>query len=169
MPLSTKITKLFGIKHPIIQGGMHYVGYAQLAAAVANAGGLGLVTALTQPTPEKLAAEIATARSLLKPGCSGKVGVNLTILPMFSKVDYGAFVDVIIASGVDIVETAGRPPGEFITQLKKSNIKIIHKCVTTRHAKSAEKMGADAISLDGFECAGHPGEEGKNVFSIVLL
>jgi NADH:quinone reductase (non-electrogenic) len=138
---------------------MHFVGYAPLAAAVANAGGLGLVTALTQPTPDDLARELRLAQSLIVPGCGGKVGANLTILPMFSKVDYGAYVDVIIQSGVDIVETAGRPPGEFIAKFKQHNIKIIHKCVTTRHAKSAEKMGADAISLDGFECGGHPGEE----------
>lgn len=118
-----------------------------------------MLLALTQKSPELLATEIKTAQSLLISGCSGKVGVNLTILPVFSQVDYGAYVDAIIASGVDIVETAGRPPGEFIARFKKHNIKIIHKCVTTRHAKSAEKMGADAISLDGFECAGHPGEE----------
>mmetsp|Transcript_8858 Transcript_8858/g.20655 ORF Transcript_8858/g.20655 Transcript_8858/m.20655 type:complete len:330 (+) Transcript_8858:164-1153(+) len=159
MVLETKITKLFGIRHPIIQGGMHYVGYAGLAAAVANAGGLGLVTALTQPTPEALAAEIKKAQGLLKPGCEGAVGVNLTILPMFSEVDYGAFRDVIIDSGVKVVETAGRPPGEFVEAFKQNDMKIIHKCVTTRHAKSAIKMGADSISLDGFECAGHPGEE----------
>jgi NAD(P)H-dependent flavin oxidoreductase YrpB (nitropropane dioxygenase family) len=154
MPLVTKITKLFNIKHPVIQGGMHFVGYAPLAAAVANAGGLGLITALTQSSPENLLSEIKAAQSLLKPSCQGKLGVNLTILPMFSSVDYGAYVEAIIASGVDVVETAGRPPGEFIEKFKKQSIKIIHKCVTTRHAKSAEKMGADAISLDGFECAG---------------
>jgi NAD(P)H-dependent flavin oxidoreductase YrpB (nitropropane dioxygenase family) len=138
---------------------MHYVGYAPLAAAVANAGGLGLVTSLTQKTPELLAFELKNAKALLKPGCEGKIGANLTILPMFSKVNYEEYVDAIIDSGVDVVETAGRPPGEYITKLKKHNIKIIHKCVTTRHAKSAERMGADAISLDGFECGGHPGEE----------
>jgi NADH:quinone reductase (non-electrogenic) len=137
---------------------MHFVGYAQLAAAVANAGGLGLVTGLTQGSPELLDTEIKKAQSLLRKGCKGKVGVNLTILPMFSKVDYAAYVDVICKSGVDVVETAGRPPGEFISKFKDSGIKIIHKCVTTRHARSAEKMGADAISLDGFECGGHPGE-----------
>ena len=159
MPLNTKITRLFGIKHPIIQGGMHFVGYAPLAAAVANAGGLGLVTALTQPSAELLETEINKAKALLKPNCAGKVGVNLTILPMFKSVDYSKYVEVIVKSGVDVVETAGRPPGEFIEEFKKHGIKIIHKCVTTRHAKSAQKMGADAISLDGFECAGHPGEE----------
>lgn len=138
---------------------MHFVGYAPLAAAVANAGGLGLVTSLTQKSPELLFEELQQAKSLLVPGCQGKVGANLTILPMFSKVNYDAYVDAIIQSGVDVVETAGRPPGEFIVKFKKHGIKIIHKCVTTRHAKSAEKMGADAISLDGFECGGHPGEE----------
>jgi NADH:quinone reductase (non-electrogenic) len=187
MVLVTKITKLFQIRHPIIQvptslidpfiysflslcsfqysfclilqGGMHFVGYAPLAAAVANAGGLGLVTALTQKSPELLLKELQLAKSLLRPGCQGKVGANLTILPMFSEVNYDAYVDAIIESGVDVVETAGRPPGEFITRFKQHGIKIIHKCVTTRHAKAAEKMGADAISLDGFECGGHPGEE----------
>lgn len=138
---------------------MHFVGYAPLAAAVANAGGLGLVTSLTQKTPELLFEELKLAKSLLIPNCPGKVGANLTILPMFSTVNYDAYVDAIIESGVDVVETAGRPPGEFIVKFKKHGIKIIHKCVTTRHAKSAEKMGADAISLDGFECGGHPGEE----------
>ena len=141
---------------------MHYVGYAQLAAAVANAGGLGLVTGLTQSSPELLAAELKKAQSMLVPNCEGKVGVNLTILPMFTHVDYAAYVDVICNSGVDIVETAGRPPGDFISKFKDHGIKIIHKCVTTRHARSAEKMGADAISLDGFECGGHPGEASKN-------
>jgi NADH:quinone reductase (non-electrogenic) len=138
---------------------MHFVGYAPLAAAVANAGGLGLVTSLTQKSPELLYEELTTAKSLLTPDCPGKLGANLTILPMFSKVNYDAYVDAIIQSGVEVVETAGRPPGEFIAKFKKHNICIIHKCVTTRHAKSAEKMGADAISLDGFECGGHPGEE----------
>ncbi|KNC86220.1 hypothetical protein SARC_01630 [Sphaeroforma arctica JP610] len=159
MVLSTAITKLFGIRAPIIQGGMHYVGYAPLSAAVANAGGLGLITALTQPTPEKLREEIQKAKSLLKPNCPGKVGVNLTILPMLSKVPFEDYVNVIIDEKIEIVETAGRPPAEYITMFKKHDIKIIHKCISTRHAISAVKMGADAISLDGFECAGHPGEE----------
>ncbi|GMH80567.1 hypothetical protein TL16_g08600 [Triparma laevis f. inornata] len=159
MVLQTKITKLFNIKHPIIQGGMHYVGYAGLAAAVANAGGLGLITALTQPTPEALALEIDKAKSLIKPSAQGKLGVNLTILPMFAEVDYSAYKDVIISSGLKAVETAGRPPTDFVKAFQDNGIKVIHKCVTTRHAKSAERMGVDAISLDGFECAGHPGEE----------
>lgn len=138
---------------------MHFVGYAPLAAAVANAGGLGMVTALTQASPELLEAEIKKAHAILRPDATGKVGMNLTILPMFKSVDYGKYVEVIVKSGVKVVETAGRPPGDFIEEFKKNGMKIIHKCVTTRHAKSAEKMGADAISLDGFECAGHPGEE----------
>ncbi|GMI51060.1 hypothetical protein ScalyP_jg8625 [Parmales sp. scaly parma] len=159
MTISTKITKLLQIKHPIIQGGMHHVGFAGLASAVANAGGLGLVTALTQPTPELLEAEIALAQSNLLPNCEGQVGVNLTILPMFTDVIYEDYRDVIISSGVKVVETAGRPPGDFVKAFQDNGIKIIHKCVTTRHAKSAERTGVDAISLDGFECAGHPGEE----------
>ena len=159
MSIVTPITRMLGIRHPIIQGGMHFVGYAGLAAAVANAGGLGLVTALTQPSAEKLREEIRAAKGMLKPGCTGVVGVNLTILPMFKEVNYEDFVRVIVDEGIRVVETAGRPPGDFITEFKKNDIKIVHKCVTTRHARSAEKMGADAISLDGFECAGHPGEE----------
>ena len=156
--LKTPITRLLGIKHPIIQGGMHHVGFAPLAAAVANAGGLGLVTALTQPSAEKLREEIQTARRMSE-GCSGAVGVNLTILPTLTKgIDYGSYVRAVIEEGIKVVETAGRPPTDFIDDLKANGVKIIHKCVTTRHAKSAERMGADAISLDGFDCAGHPGE-----------
>ena len=139
------------IQHPIIQGGMHFVGYAGLAAAVANAGGLGLVTAPTQPSAEKLREEIRAAKSMLKPDCTGVVGVNLTILPMFKEVNYEEFVRVIVDEGIRVVETAGRPPGDFIAEFKRNDIKIGHKCVTTRHARSAEKMGADAISVDGFE------------------
>ena len=157
--LNTSITRLFNIRHPIIQGGMHYVGYAPLAAAVANAGGLGLVTALTQPTPAELKAELEKAQALLDPDCAGALGVNLTILPMFKEVNYDEYVRVIIDAGVKAIETAGRPPGDYVQAFKDAGASIIHKCVTTRHAKSAQKMGADAISLDGFECAGHPGEE----------
>ena len=159
MSLNTAITRLFNIRHPIIQGGMHHVGFAPLAAAVANAGGLGLVTALTQPSAEMLRQEIRAAHGMLRDDCAGAVGVNLTILPTLAKgVDYHSYVKAIVDEGVRIVETAGRPPTEFIDELKASGVKIIHKCVTTRHAKSAERMGADAISLDGFDCAGHPGE-----------
>ena len=158
MSLTTSITKLFGIKHPIIQGGMHFVGYAGLASAVANAGGLGLITSLSLKTPELLAKEIEKAKSSLDPNCKGALGANLTILPMFRDIDYGAYKDVIIESGLKAVETAGRPPGDFVSDFKEHGIKVIHKCVTTRHARSAIKMGVDAVSLDGFECAGHPGE-----------
>jgi len=138
---------------------MHYVGYAPLAAAVANAGGLGLVTALTQPTPEELREELKKAHALLAPDCPGALGVNLTILPMFKEVNYDEYVKVILEADIKAVETAGRPPGDYVKAFKDAGANIIHKCVTTRHARSAERMGADAISLDGFECAGHPGEE----------
>jgi NADH:quinone reductase (non-electrogenic) len=138
---------------------MHHVGFAPLAAAVANAGGLGLVTALTQPSADKLREEIRAAKGMLHEGCEGAVGVNLTILPTLTKgVDYASYVRTVIEEDIKIVETAGRPPSDFINELKDAGVKIIHKCVTTRHAKSAERMGADAISLDGFDCAGHPGE-----------
>jgi nitronate monooxygenase len=143
------------IQHPIIQGGMHYVGYAELAAAVSNAGGLGVVTALTQANAVDLRAEIRKCKAMTdKP-----FGVNLTILPMFKDVSYDEYVRVIIDEGIKVVETAGRPPTDFIDEFKANDVSIIHKCVTVRHAKSAVRMGADAISLDGFECAGHPGEE----------
>ena len=133
---------------------MHHVGFAEMAAPVSNAGGLGMITALTMPDAEALEKEIRKCRSMTdKP-----FGVNLTILPMFKDIDYKSYVDVVIQEDIKVVETAGRPPSEFIDDLKDAGIKIIHKCVTTRHAQSAVKMGADAISLDGFECAGHPGE-----------
>ena len=137
-----------------VQGGMHHVGFAEMAAPVSNAGGLGMITALTMPDAAALESEIRKCRTMTdKP-----FGVNLTILPMFKDIDYKSYVDVVIAEGIKVVETAGRPPSEFIDDLKAADIKIIHKCVTTRHAKSAVRMGADAVSLDGFECAGHPGE-----------
>ena len=136
------------------KGGMHHVGFAQMAAAVSNAGGLGMITALTMPDAQALEAEIRKCRTMT----SNPFGVNLTILPVFKDIDYKSYVDVVIREGIKVVETAGRPPSEFIDDLKAADIKIIHKCVTTRHAKSAVRMGADAISLDGFECAGHPGE-----------
>jgi NAD(P)H-dependent flavin oxidoreductase YrpB (nitropropane dioxygenase family) len=170
MVLVTNITKLFGIQHPILQGGMHYVGYAGLSAAVANAGGLGFITALTQPTPELLAEEIEKAKGMLDKDCKGKLGVNLTILPMFSQVDYPAYRDVILNSGIDVVETAGAPPTEFVKAFQSRGIKVIHKCVTTRHALSAiRKSGVDAISLDGFECGGHPGESDIGNFILQTL
>jgi len=163
MPLETRVTKLLGIKHPIIQGGMHYVGYASLAAAVSNAGGLGLITALTQPSAVALRDEIRACKKLTnKP-----FGVNLTLLPALVPPDYKAYAQVIVDEGIKVVETAGRSPEEFIKFFKQHGIVVIHKCVAVRHALSAERLGVDVVSMDGFECAGHPGEE--DVGNFVLL
>lgn len=153
--MQTRITELFGIQHPIIQGGMHYVGLADLAAAVSNAGGLGIITALTLKTPEDLAAEIERCREMTdKP-----FGVNLTFLPTVTAPDYPGYIKAIIEGGVKIVETAGRNPEPFLPYLKDAGIKVIHKCTSVRHALKAEKIGCDAASVDGFECGGHPGED----------
>ena len=153
--LKTRFTELFGVQHPIAQGGMQWVGKAELVSAVANAGALGFLTALTQPTPEALAEEIRRTRERTdKP-----FGVNLTILPAISPPPYAEYRRVIIESGIKIVETAGYKPQEHVDDFKKHGIKIIHKCTAVRHALSAERMGVDAISIDGFECAGHPGED----------
>ncbi len=153
--LQTRFTQMFGVQHPIVQGGMQWVGRAQLVSAVANAGALGFITALTQPTPEELTKEIARCRDLTdKP-----FGVNLTILPALKPPPYAEYRQAIIDSGVKIVETAGYNPQEHIAEFKKHGVKIIHKCTAVRHAIKAEKIGADAISIDGFECAGHPGED----------
>lgn len=153
--LKTRFTEEFGIEHPIVQGGMQWVGRAELVAAVANAGGLGFITALTQPTPADLTKEIARCRELTdKP-----FGVNLTILPALTPPPYAEFRQAIIDSGVKIVETAGHNPAEHIAAFKAAGIKVIHKCTAVRHALKAEKLGADAVSIDGFECAGHPGED----------
>lgn len=161
--MKTKITELFEIEHPIIQGGMHYVGFAELAAAVSNAGGLGIITGLTQRTPENLAKEIARCREMTdKP-----FGVNLTFLPIVNTPDYPAFVDVIIKGGVRIVETAGRNPVEVMPALKAAGIKVIHKCTSIRHSLKAQQIGCDAVSVDGFECGGHPGED--DVPNMILL
>jgi len=161
--MKTRITELFGIAHPIIQGGMHHVGLAELAAAVSNAGGLGIITGLTQQTPERLAREIARCRTMTdKP-----FGVNLTFLPAVHMPDYPGFVRTIIESGVKIVETAGNNPQQWLPQLKEAGIKIIHKCTAVRHAKKAEAIGCDAVSIDGFECGGHPGED--DVPNFILL
>jgi nitronate monooxygenase len=161
--LKTRITQLFGIKHPIIQGGMHYVGFAELAAAVSNAGGLGIITGLTQRTPENLKTEIARCRDMTdKP-----FGVNLTFLPMITPPDYPGFIDVIVKSGVKIVETAGNNPQKYLPALKEAGIKVIHKCTSVRHAVKAESIGCDAASVDGFECGGHPGED--DVPNMILL
>ena len=155
MTLRTRFTEMFGIEHPIVQGGMMWVGRAELAAAVSNAGGLGILTALTQPTPDALRAEIARCRAMTdKP-----FGVNLTILPSVNPPPYAEFRKAIIDSGIKIVETAGHKPQEHVDDFKAHGIKVIHKCTAVRHALSAERMGVDAISIDGFECAGHPGED----------
>ena len=153
--IKTRFTEMFGVDHPIVQGGMQWVGRAELVAAVANAGALGFITALTQPTPEELTKEIARCRDLTdKP-----FGVNLTILPALTPPPYAEYRAAIIESGVKIVETAGYKPQEHVDDFKKHGVKVIHKCTAVRHAASAERMGVDAISIDGFECAGHPGED----------
>ncbi len=161
--MKTRITELFGIQHPIIQGGMHFVGLADLAAAVSNAGGLGIITGLTQPTPEKLAAEIKRCRDMTdKP-----FGVNLTFLPAFVSPPYPEYIQAIVEGGVRIVETAGRSPEEHMPALKEHGIKVIHKCTSVRHSLKAERIGCDAVSVDGFECGGHPGED--DVPNFILL
>ena len=161
--LQTRFTQMFGVQHPIVQGGMQWVGRASLVSAVANAGALGFITALTQPTPEDLEKEIKRCRELTdKP-----FGVNLTILPALKPPPYAEYRQAIIESGVKIVETAGYNPQEHIAELKKHGIKVIHKCTAVRHAVKAEKIGADAISIDGFECAGHPGED--DVPGLILI
>ncbi|WP_169566698.1 NAD(P)H-dependent flavin oxidoreductase [Sneathiella limimaris] len=153
--MKTRFTEAFGIEHPIIQGGMQWVGRAELIAAVANAGALGCLTALTQPSPEDLTKEIARVRDMTdKP-----FAVNFTILPTLKPVPYDEYMDAIIQSGVKIVETAGNNPKDHMPKLKAAGIKVIHKCTSVRHALSAERHGVDAISIDGFECAGHPGED----------
>ncbi|SVA37435.1 uncharacterized protein METZ01_LOCUS90289 [marine metagenome] len=153
--MKTRITEMFDIEHPIIQGGMHFVGFAELVAAVSNAGGLGIITALTQPTPEDLANEIARCHEMTdKP-----FGVNLTFIPSFKNPPYDEYIDAIIQGGIRIVETAGRNPEQYMPQMKEADIKIIHKCTSVRHSLKAEKIGCDAVSVDGFECGGHPGED----------
>ncbi|ATE63591.1 NAD(P)H-dependent flavin oxidoreductase [Rhizorhabdus dicambivorans] len=161
--MRTRITELFGIQHPIMQGGMHFVGLAELAAAVSNAGGLGIITGLTQRTPELLAREIARCRDMTdKP-----FGVNLTFLPTFSKPPYPEYIQAIAEGGVRIVETAGRSPEAHMPALKTAGIKVIHKCTSVRHALKAEAIGCDAVSVDGFECGGHPGED--DIPNMILL
>jgi NADH:quinone reductase (non-electrogenic) len=153
--VKTAITEMFGIEHPIIQGGMHYVGFAELAAAVSNAGGLGIITGLTQRTPELLAKEIARCHDITdKP-----FGVNLTFLPAFSAPPYPEYIAAIREGGIKIVETAGRSPEQYMPALKAAGIKVIHKCTSVRHSLKAEQIGCDAVSVDGFECGGHPGED----------
>jgi NAD(P)H-dependent flavin oxidoreductase YrpB (nitropropane dioxygenase family) len=161
--MKTRITDLFGIEHPIIQGGMHYVGFAEMAAAVSEAGGLGVITALTQRTPELLAKEIAKAKEMT----SKPIGVNLTFLPSVTPPDYPGYIKAIIEGGVKIVETAGNNPVKVLPILKENGIKVIHKCTSVRHSLKAEAIGCDAVSVDGFECGGHPGED--DVPNFILL
>ena len=161
--MKTQITELFGIEHPIIQGGMHFVGFAELAAAVSNAGGLGIITGLTQGTPEKLDAEIKKCQALTdKP-----FGVNLTFLPSMTPPDYPGLIEVIINNGIKVVETAGRNPAVYMPAMKEAGIKVIHKCTSVRHSIKAQDIGCDAVSVDGFECGGHPGED--DIPNFILL
>ncbi|WP_063691734.1 NAD(P)H-dependent flavin oxidoreductase [Bradyrhizobium stylosanthis] len=161
--MKTAITELFGIEHPIIQGGMHFVGFAELAAAVSNAGGLGIITGLTQKTPELLAKEIARCRDMTdKP-----FGVNLTFLPTFAAPPYPEYIAAIVEGGIKAVETAGRSPEQYMPALKAADIKVIHKCTSVRHSLKAERIGCDAVSVDGFECGGHPGED--DIPNMILL
>lgn len=161
--MKTAITELFGIEHPIIQGGMHYVGFAELAAAVSNAGGLGIITGLTQKTPQDLAAEIARCHEMT----DRPFGVNLTFLPTVSAPDYPGYIDAIIDGGVRIVETAGRNPQQYLPKLQEAGCRIIHKCTSVRHSLKAQAIGCDAVSVDGFECGGHPGED--DIPNMILL
>lgn len=161
--MKTAITEMFGIEHPIIQGGMHFVGFAEMAAAVSNAGGLGIITGLTQKTPADLANEIAKCRDMTdKP-----FGVNITFLPSLTPPDYPAIVKAVIDGGVKVVETAGRNPAEVLPYLKDAGISVIHKCTSVRHSLKAQDIGCDAVSVDGFECGGHPGED--DVPNMILL
>jgi nitronate monooxygenase len=161
--MKTRITELFGIQHPIIQGGMHYVGFAELASAVSGAGGLGIITALSLKTPRDLDKEIKRCKEMTdKP-----FGVNLTFLPTVSSPDYPGYIKAIIDNGIQIVETAGRNPEPYLPVLKDAGVKVIHKCTSVRHAVKAEQIGCDAVSVDGFECGGHPGED--DIPNMVLL
>ncbi|KAL1974754.1 hypothetical protein VTN31DRAFT_4958 [Thermomyces dupontii] len=163
MPFNTELTRRLGIRVPVVQGGMHWVGYAELAAAVSNAGGLGIITALTQQTPEDLRKEIQKCRTMTdKP-----FGVNITLLPTLVPPNYAAYTQAIIDEGVKIVETAGNNPGPVIEALKKAGITVIHKCTTIRHAKAAVRLGVDFLSIDGFECGGHVGEH--DLTNFILL
>ncbi|MFC6151901.1 MULTISPECIES: NAD(P)H-dependent flavin oxidoreductase [Mumia] len=161
--ISTRFTEAFGIEHPVVQGGMMWVGRAELAAAVSEAGGLGIITALTQPTPGDLVREVARARRLTdKP-----IGVNLTILPTISPPPYEDYLRAAIDAGVTILETAGANPAPYLDLLKTHGVRVIHKCTSVRHAVKAEQIGVDAVSIDGFECAGHPGED--DIGGLVLI
>lgn len=161
--MKTRITELLGIRYPIVQGGMQWVGRAELAAAVSEAGGLGILTALTQPTPQDLAREIARCRAMTdKP-----FGVNLTILPTLNPVPYDDYARAAVDNGVRIIETAGRSPAAMMPMFREAGVKVIHKCTSVRHALTAQRIGCDAVSVDGFECAGHPGED--DIGNLILL
>lgn len=161
--ISTRFTALTGVRHPIVQGGMQWVGRAELVSAVANAGALGFLTALTQPTPEALVAEVARCREMT----DQPFGVNLTILPSITPPPYAEYRDAIIASGVRVVETAGANPAPHLPHFHAAGITVLHKCTSVRHALKAQELGVDAVSVDGFECAGHPGED--DVPGLVLI
>ncbi|MGW6456506.1 NAD(P)H-dependent flavin oxidoreductase [Streptomyces sp. NPDC055078] len=161
--LRTRFTETFGITHPVVQGGMQWVGRAELAAAVSNGGGLGILTALTQPTPEALAREIERTRGLT----DAPFGVNLTTLPTITPPPYDGYRRVIVESGVRIVETAGSNPEPHLPLFQEHGVKVIHKCTSVRHALKAQSSGVDAVSIDGFECAGHPGED--DIPGLVLI
>ncbi|KAF8322704.1 inosine monophosphate dehydrogenase [Clavulina sp. PMI_390] len=163
--IQTKLTEKLGITVPVVQGGMQWVGLPPLVAAVSNAGGLGVITALTQPSPDDLRKAIRETRTLIKD--NKPFGVNITILPSITPPDYAGYARAAIEEGVRIFETAGNNPGPIVKYLKSQGAIVIHKCTTVRHAKSAQKMGVDFLSIDGFECAGHPGEE--DIGGIVLL
>ena len=161
--MKTRITEMLGIEHPIVQGGMHYVGFAELAAAVSNAGGLGIITGLTQRTPEDLANEIARCKQMTnKP-----IGVNLTFLPIVNQPDYPGYIKAIIEGGIKVVETAGNNPAAYLPALKEAGIKVVHKCTAVLHALKAQSIGCDAVSVDGYECGGHPGED--DIPNFILL
>lgn len=161
--MKTRITEMLNIEYPIVQGGMMWVGRAELAAAVSNAGGLGIITALTQPSPDALREEIARCRTMTdKP-----FGVNLTVLPSINPPPYEEYLKAAVESGVKVIETAGNNPEPFLPYLKENGVKVIHKCTSVRHALKAERIGVDAVSVDGFECAGHPGED--DVTNLILL
>ncbi|MGB1640504.1 MAG: NAD(P)H-dependent flavin oxidoreductase [Pseudohongiellaceae bacterium] len=161
--MRTRVTDMLGIRHPIIQGGMQWVGLAEMASAVSNAGGLGILTGLTQPSPEALLREIDRCREMT----DQPFAVNLTILPTIKPVPYAEYAQAIVDSGIKIVETAGRNPEPFLPLFKSAGIKVIHKCTSIRHSLKAERIGCDAVSVDGFECAGHPGED--DVTNLILL
>src|SRR5476649_1045361 len=161
--LSTRFTRTFGVRHPIIQGGMQWIARAELVAAVANSGALGFLSALTQPTPDDLYEEILRCRALTRQ----PFGVNLTFLPALRPIPYDGYIDAIIRGGVTIVETAGNNPAQYMDRFKAAGIKVIHKCTSVRHAIKAEQIGVDAVSIDGFECAGHPGED--DIPGLVLI